>query len=356
MPSKKILIIISSILLVLLIVRLSLPYFLIHYVENRINRIPEFRVKIKDLDVHLIRGSYVIKELALHKITNDVPVPFFNAERINLSVQWSALIHGALVAKIEAHKPMLHFVIEPSKKNEQLSIDKEWERAVKALFPLNFNKIILQDGTISLQSFKGKPPFKLALEHINFQIENLQKIKDTNGLFSTFSGKGVINKGNFTIEGSVDPFAKSPTFLLKSSLKSMNIVGANDFLLHFTHIDVQQGEFSLYSEIAAGNNKISGYAKPLIKNLKILDLKSHPNPIEFLYKGVLEIGSKILTNQKTKNIATKIKIQGSIEDPDTSIFSIIGYILRNAFIQALLPQIDHTVELRDVLIDKNSFK
>lgn len=329
-------------------VRLALPYVLITYAENSINKIPHYHATIEDIDVSLWRGSYTIKNLVLIKMNNKVPIPFFSAKRVNFAVQWSALIHGVMVSKIEAINPELNFVIEPNKKNEQLTIDKEWEQAIQALFPANFNKISMIKGRITFNSFTGNPPFKLILHDLDFKIENMQHVTGSSTLYSTFSGHGIINRGDFSISGRVDPHAKKPTFLLKFALESMKIQGTNDFLMYFTHFDVQKGDLSLYSEIAAEQGKIQGYIKPLIRNLKVMKAEKKLNPLKFLYKGVIAVTAKIVTNPKEHTIATKIKFEGEIKDPETHIFSVVGYLLRNAFIQALLPQIDHTIKLKGI--------
>ncbi|STY28622.1 Uncharacterized protein involved in outer membrane biogenesis [Legionella wadsworthii] len=331
------------ILLTLAIVRICLPSLLIYYAEKKINRIPGYQVTIHDIDVHLLAGSYTIKGLALKKVPEIIPVPFFAAKDIILSVQWKALLHGSFVGKIHTNDPELNFVVEPNSRNQQLSINEEWQQAVKSLFPVNINQFTVKNGTIALHSFQGNPPFSLKLNNIDFSLDNLQKVENIEGLFSTFKGKGVINQGTFTISGRLDPFAEEPTFMMNSTLKSMQIKGANNFLRHFISLDVTDGQFSLFSEFGAKNGKIRGYAKPIIKKLKILNPKEQLNPVEFLYKGALEIGAKIFTNHNKKTLATKIKIEGNIEDPKTSILSIIGYVFKHAFIQALLPQLDHSV-------------
>lgn len=342
---------IVSTIIVLIGLRLSLPYAVKTYATNQMNKIPGYQASINDIDIHLWKGSYTIKDISLNKMKGIIPVPFFFAKQIDLSVEWMALLHGSLVAKATAHEPVLNFVIEPSGRNQQLTIDKEWEFVAKTLFPLNFNKIKIQNGNIALHSFTGKPPFELSLKNINFEIRNMRKVIKSTFLFSTFNGTAQMNGGDFWVKGQVNPKSRQPTFILKTSLKSMKIEKANNFLMHFSRIDVSRGDFSLYGEIAAKNGKITGYAKPLIKDLKIFSPKKSKNPIEFLYKGFLEVGSKIVTNQKKHTIATKIKIKGNIDNPKTSTLSIIGYILRHAFIQALLPQIDNSVEMKDVTIE-----
>jgi hypothetical protein len=41
-----------------------------------------------------------------------------------------------------------------------------------------------------------------------------------------------------------------------------------------------------------------------------------------------------------------------VNDPDTSILSIIGYLIQHGFIRSLLPQIDNTIGMEDVIYGK----
>jgi hypothetical protein len=82
------------------------------------------------------------------------------------------------------------------------------------------------------------------------------------------------------VNGSLrfDPLAKQPTFELKATIKQMRIKEANNFLRHYVKFDVQSGLFSFYIEAAAANGKITGYAKPIVKNLKLA--KASMNPVD----------------------------------------------------------------------------
>ncbi len=343
----------------LLVLRIIAPYALLHYAEYRINQIPEYKVKIKDLDLHLYRGSYTIKQITLYKTTKTIPVPFFKANAIDLSLEWKALLRGAIVAKIIAYQPEVNFVMDAKGQNEQLSINKEWKRAVKALFPLNINLLKIVDGKLTLRSFTGHPPFNLFLKDINFEIANMQKIRNEENLLSSnFNGNAVTmdGSGQVNLRGRFDPFSKKPLFDFSASVENMQINAANNFLKHFTSVDVKHGNFSLFVEAAAAQGKIKGYAKPIVKNLQIYDSEKDQTPLEALWEGALDVVAKIVTNPNKKTVATKIYIEGQIDEPQVSVLSIIGNVLRHAFIQALLPQIDHSVAMRDVLIGKSSAK
>ena len=334
--------------------RIALPYYLLRYVQAQVNKIPDYQVKIADLDVHLYRGAYTLKNIQLWKITKNIAVPFYKAKRMDFSIEWSALLHGHVVAKIMVDRPTINFVTDPSGKNEQLTISKEWLEVVKSLYPLNINRMDAHNGEVAFISFKGNPPFKIYVTNAEFEMENMQKATQDNKLLSSsFMFKGdVIGGGTIVVKGKFDPFKKQPTFDLKVELQALKVSRVANFLKHYSDVDVSGGIFSLYGEAAAANGKIDGYVKPFIKNLKIGNPKKKTNPLNAIVDGAASVVAKILQNPQQKTIATKINIQGSVNEPDTNILSIIGYLIRHAFIQALLPQVDHSVTMQDVIFGK----
>ncbi len=337
------------IILTLMLARLALPYFLLDYVTKQINKIPEYRVKIADLDVHLYRGSYTLHELQLWKITKKIPVPYFSAEIIDFSIEWKSLLHGKLVAKIVTQKPILNFVTD-SKKNEQLTISSQWIDIVKSLYPLNINRFDAHNGEVYFRSYRGNPPFSIYMKKVEFTIKNMQDAEGNHKLLSSYFNltSTPIGGGDIKIQGRFDPFTKVPTFDMNAKLNSLSVKNIANLIKHYTHVDVVGGTFSLYAEAAAAKGVIKGYAKPFLKNLKIGESKNNSSPITVVMNGIANAAAKILENPKQKTIATVIKISGNIEDPSISIWSIMGYLLHHAFINALLPQIDNTIDIKNV--------
>jgi len=97
--------IIIAVVLILAAVRIALPYIVKDYVNKTLSEIPEYSGRVGDVDINLIRGAYVIEDAALLKTGGKVPVPFFSATRIDLSVQWGALFEGSIVGEIELENP-----------------------------------------------------------------------------------------------------------------------------------------------------------------------------------------------------------------------------------------------------------
>jgi hypothetical protein len=84
-----------GVLVVLLIAaRVAAPSFVRWYVNRTIDQSPLYDGKIGDVNIHLWRGAYSIEDVRLNKVTGNVPVPLFAAKRIDLAIEWNALLHG----------------------------------------------------------------------------------------------------------------------------------------------------------------------------------------------------------------------------------------------------------------------
>src|SRR5687768_15850948 len=110
MRRKKLWIALGSILLLLVIGRLVLPYFVTRYVNKVLADVEGYEGSISDVDIHLIRGAYVIHDLKMFKVNGHEKVPFIDIPSIDLSVEWSALFKGSLVGEIIFESPKLNFI------------------------------------------------------------------------------------------------------------------------------------------------------------------------------------------------------------------------------------------------------
>src|SRR5436190_9510417 len=101
-PAKKSWWHISGVLFLGLVVfliaaRIALPYYLKWYVNQTIDRSPLYDGEIGDIEVHLYRGAYTIKDIRIVKTTGNVPVPLYAASQVDLAIEWDALRHGKVV-------------------------------------------------------------------------------------------------------------------------------------------------------------------------------------------------------------------------------------------------------------------
>ncbi|MDQ2919768.1 MAG: hypothetical protein M3R10_07835 [Verrucomicrobiota bacterium] len=110
----------------LIIVRILLPFWVRDYVNKTLDHLDDYHGHVEDVDLALWRGAYKIRQIKIVKTSGDVPVPFFSAPVIDLSVQWLALFHGSLVGEINFVRPELNFVNAPDKADSQVGLEEPW--------------------------------------------------------------------------------------------------------------------------------------------------------------------------------------------------------------------------------------
>jgi hypothetical protein len=79
----------------LLAVRMLLPVGLRAYVNRVLDGMPGYEGRIGKLDLNLWRGAYEIEDLALVRAGGAHPEPFLEVQRLDLSLTWAGLAHGA---------------------------------------------------------------------------------------------------------------------------------------------------------------------------------------------------------------------------------------------------------------------
>lgn len=340
------------VVVVLLIgIRIALPYIVLHYVNKTLDELPEYDGHVEDVDLHLYRGAYEIQGIEIVKTGGKVPVPFFSATSIDLSVEWKALLDGALVAEIEFLNPKINFVAGPTKETSQKSIDVSWQEKVKELFPLRINSFKVINGQVHYRDLHNDPKVDIYLQDIYVTALNLTNSMDlSKSLVASIDAEGgAMGSGRFKTHIDLDPYAKAPTFNLDMSVSNVPLVKMNDFLRAYGNFDVERGTFGLYGEIAAEKGRFTGYLKPIFKELKVISWKEeHKNVFQFLWEAVVGTVAEIFENQPKEQIATRIPLSGSFKDPEADIWSTIGTLFKNAFIQALIPGIEQRITFKSV--------
>lgn len=346
--------IILIVLVVLLVAaRLALPSLLLRHVNKTLDEIPGYSGHVDDIHVSLWRGAYQIKGLKLEKTGGKVPVPLFSSPDIDLSIQWKALFNGALVGEIMMHHPELNFVAAPDKSREQLGASSRWQDSVRSLFPLRINKLTVTDGELHFRNFHSDPKVDIQLDSIEGVATNLtnsEKLSET--LSATVEATARAEKeAPVKITVKFDPYATTPTFDLDVSMKELSLVKLNDFLLAYGNFDVEKGKFSIFTEIASSNKAFKGYVKPFLKDVHAVSLsKDSDNPLRLAWEAAVALVLDLVKDRESDRVASKITLSGKYKDPHIGLFDAITSLLSNAFIRALIPEIERTIEEGDVAI------
>src|SRR5690606_25535037 len=106
--------------------RIALPSFVQGYVNRTLDQHPMYEGRIGDVDLHLWRGAYSIEDVRINKTAGSVPVPLFAAERVELAIEWPAVLSGSLVGRIELFAPQLNFVDDAQDSGDQTGGGGPW--------------------------------------------------------------------------------------------------------------------------------------------------------------------------------------------------------------------------------------
>lgn len=343
---KKKWIIIFSIVALLVVIRLSLPYFVKNYVNKTLQELDGYTGHVDDIDIRLIRGAYVINHLEILKLGDSIPIPFVEVSKIDLSVHWKALFKGSISGEVIMERPVVNFAISESNAKQDGS-EADWLKTMDQLIPLQINKFQIIEGKITFKDFSTKPQVDIFIDSLNLMATNLSNVVDkSNKLPSTLKATGSsLGGGQLNIDMKMNVLKEIPDFDLDFTFEDVDLTKLNGFVKAYTNTDVEKGTFNLYSELAAYNGKLEGYVKPVIQDLQVLDWKEEEEGFfGKIWEAIVGGVTDIFKNRKKDQLATKTPISGDLNNLDVGTWTTVWNIFKNAFIEAFSKRVEGTID------------
>jgi hypothetical protein len=337
---------------VLVAIRLALPYVVLHYANKSLATMKGYRGHIRDIDIALIRGAYKIDSVYLNKVDSvtQKETPFFAASLIDLSIEWKSLFKGSVVGEVVCEDPLIRFTKDKAEPKQVAKDSTQLKKVGDDFMPLEVNKFEIRNGRIQYVDEYSHPKVDVTLSKAHVVGLNLRNSYDSSALLpATIQADAEVYDGTFSLNMKLNPLAEEPTFDVNAELKNTNLVKLNDFFKAYANVDVNRGNFGLYTEVAAKDGKFTGYVKPLMKNLKVLGPEDRKdNVLRKLWEGFVGGVGEVFENHKHDRLATKIPFSGNIKSPKANVWFAIGEVLQNAFIQALQPSLDQEINIAAV--------
>ena len=331
---------------ILLIGRAIMPWGVRKYVNRTLDRNELYEGRIGQVQIHLWRGAYSIHEIRINKRTGNVPVPFFSAKQLDFAIEWKALMHHRVVGRLLMLQPEINFVDAPTEDEAQTGAGAPWLQIIRDLFPFKINSAIIRDGSVHFRAYQKQTPVDVYLSSVEGTIDNLGNIRDqTNPLVSTVQAKAVaMDQAKLDFKMTLDPFSYRPTFHMALRLVGLDVTKINDLAMAYGKFDFKRGWFDLVIETDAKEGQLTGYVKPLFRDLKVFSLAQdikEDNPLHFLWQALVGATTTILKNQPRDQFGTLIPFAGDASGATkTDVLATIGNILRNAFVRAYLPRLE----------------
>lgn len=325
----------------LICLRLALPSLVHDYLNDRLANMGDYQGHIGDVDLALWRGAYVLHDLAVVKVDEDIPVPFFEASAIELSISWRALFRGRVVAEADFRNPALHFV-DSETGASQAGTGTDWRQAIQQLVPIRIDRLDIHNGQLHFHNFQSSPPVHLIMTELTGGFTNLTNAdRSEDQIPARFHLDGlVLEDAQLELHGKLDPLGDFRDFTLSMKITEIELSRVSDLTEAYGNFDIESGNGSFIMELEAREGQLDGYAKPLLDNVVILDLEKD------LEKGVLSavwealVGGlgRIFRNHPTDRIASQIEIRGNLDEREISAWQAFLSVLRNAFVDAYQAQ------------------
>jgi uncharacterized protein involved in outer membrane biogenesis len=322
---------------IVVVVHTYLAIWVRDYVNRKLSEIPGYRAHVAAVTLHLWRGAYEIHNIDIKKTSGEVPVPFFSAPLVDLSVQWHALLERAFVGNIEIHSPKMNLVNGSSEESRQAPVDEPWAQKIKQLFPLKINRFAVHNGEIHYRDFSKQPKVDLTVDRVQMVAVNLTNSKKlSKNLIADIRIEGrPLREGEARAQISLDPYAAKPTFALNFELKDLSLVKVNDFAKAYGNFTFESGTLKVAMQASAKNGAYQGYIEPVFDHMGIFNPEHDAeNPISMVWQAILGGITQIVRNYPKDRFGTKIPFSGTFEKPQPEILTTVFNAFRNAFVQA----------------------
>jgi hypothetical protein len=348
--------IVAVIVIVLVAFRIALPSIVLRELNGKLAHMgSSYSGHIADIDIHLWRGAYSLDGLKITKVDGKVPVPLFEAPRTDIELSWRALARGRLRGSVHFFDPVLNFVDGKGQGDTQTGKGVDWRAQLRAIVPTKIEELHVTNGTVTFHNFVSSPKVDLKMTEVNGTATNLTNIQGEEGdrvAHLDVTAK-VLGDAPLQAKAKFDPLEETGDFSYELTVRNIKLVRANDLARAYSGLDFAGGEGDFVMELEAKDRKLNGYAKPLFHGLKIFSWKQDveqdkKNPLKLAYEAVAEGVTKLLKNQPKDQFATRVPISGTIDAKNMSVPEAIFGILRNAFIEAYKPNLEHlTTRPRD---------
>ena len=342
-------IVIGIILVSLVLVRLLLPYVALLYINRVLSRIKQHQGRVRRITINLLRGHYVFHDIELNKVVTDSSdKPFLTASRIDLSLQWKALFRKSIVATAVIEQPEVNFTKEKENPYSELKDHSDLKTLLSNQMPFTID-LGIRGGVVHYMDNTSKAKIDFTVTNLTACVREFSNMPAHEGVPASINVSANVYGGTCNFTMKLFPMAERLAFDMNTELKNINLVLLNEFFRAYAKIDVNQGTFDMYTEVAAKEGVFKGYVKPVIRDLDIVGAEDRNDTVfRKLWERLVAGAYQIMKNKKEDQMAAKISIEGRLDHPHINIFAALITIFQNAFVHAIRPSLDDVINIASV--------
>jgi len=202
------------------------------------------------------------------------------------------------------------------------------------------------DGTFLYRDLAIDSPYQIYVTSLKMRVSDLSN-QSAEGV-STFRVDGeFMGSGRTTLQGNFRPQQQGPDFDINLAVENTRLELLNDLLRHYGRFDVQSGLASVYSQVTVRRGEVTGYVKPMFTNLQVYSRAKDKGKSVIHQSYELAVGgaAKLLRSHSTQAVATNVNLSGKLDNPNVSTLQAVLELMRNAFLNAIVPGFDRQENL-----------
>ncbi len=188
------------------------------------------------------------------------------------------------------------------------------------------------------------PHYRVFVGEVNADLDNFTtRLRELQGGNAVVKVTGrFMGTGRSVIVGTFRQEKPAPDFDVEVQIVKTDLKSFNDLLRAYADFDLHRGNFSLFSELSIRHKQVSGYLKPIFKDVEAYDPEQDAEKewtkkvFESVISGIVEL----LNNPSEDQVAADAGITGPVTNPSADTWQVMGTLIQNAFFKAILPGLE----------------
>jgi hypothetical protein len=315
---------------------------------NKALQTPKYSGEVRRVQVWLVKGKITIHELIFHKpqsVDDNFRIDL-QAPHIICTFRWGHLLRRKLDLTIIIEKPLIEITNLSATKPEGEDTNKVTTLSLKdplsSMMPFTVDAK-LYNGTVKFVK-TGDLDFVTEISGLQVSVDQFNNQEATQPCSINITGS--VYEGSVVINSMLYPMASALQLNADLEIRSINMVLLNDLFRKFAKIDLNRGTLDVDSQISINDNMFKGHITPILKNLDFIGAEDrNDNIFRRIWERIVAAGVQLLQNNKEDQLASRIPIEGRLDDPKIDIAAMIGEILKNAFFKPLRPSLENVIDV-----------
>ncbi len=212
------------------------------------------------------------------------------------------------------------------------------------LLVVNVKQGKVLDSEFGFVNKSSNPEYRVYVGEVNADLDNFTtRLRELQGGDAVVKVTGrFMGTGRSVIVGTFRPEQPTPDFDLEVQIVKTALKSFNDVLRAYADFDVSRGNLSVFGELSIRHQQVSGYLKPIFKDVEVYDPKQDAEKAwtQQVFESVIGGIVELLKNPDREQVAADAGISGPVTNPSADTWQVIGTLIQNAFFKAILPGLE----------------